>query len=80
MYCSSTLTEKLVVRERLAVVPCPCREVGIGVRFNISEFVLGRSIRYERTKGTHVLMYSAVGKSVGSHPILRAFEGWYTRM
>lgn len=28
---------------------------------------------------THVSMYFAVGKSSGSHPILIAFFGWYTR-
>lgn len=33
-----------------------------------------------RDRNTNVSMYALVGKSGGSQPMLRALEGWYTRI
>ena len=48
---------------------------------NSSKVKEGRSKREKRTKKrTHSLIYASVGKSTGSHPILMALVGWYTRI
>ena len=48
---------------------------------NSSKVKEGRSKREKRTKKrTHSLIYACVGKSTGSHPILMALVGWYTRI
>lgn len=73
---SSTFTQEPVLGEGLAVVPSPCRKVGVGVCLDIPEIVSGRLLLFGLINETYASMYLAVGKSFGSHPILRALEGW----
>ena len=66
------LPQEAVLREWLVVVVAPCSEIRVGVRLLVSrekQDDISKSTPMNRPEQTtHVLIYSAVGKSSGSQP------------
>ena len=79
----STFTQEAILWNGLAVsasicISSPRRQVGVGVRLDVPSQSARRQCPLALTlrEDSHWLMYAAVGKSGGSHPMLMLSGSW----
>ena len=70
------LTQEAVLGERLLEVITPCSEVGVCVRLEVPAKCSCESTVGVNEIMTYSLIYAAVGKSSGSHPMFFMSGSW----
>lgn len=74
--CELTRIDQPVLRHPLFIIVHPSRQVRIRIRLDVSIHPVSTPPTSTKKERTNVSIYLAVGKSGGSHPMFRAFEGW----